>query len=631
MSLKKVVAAGTTSALRMAREYRPVRVTTQTPTGTVPVRRSSFDVALSASGPHILTVALEDYYHVGAFNRLIQRGQWYRFERRIEQATMRTLDLLDEFQAQATFFVLGWVADTMPELVRAVANRGHEIASKGYYHRNIRQLTPSEFRDDLTRSREALEHAGGHRVLGYRVANDWFQPSDLWALDVLAEEGYEYDSSIGPILRSYASEPWRRYAHLHRYGDHTLWELPISTADVFGFLVPIAGGNYFRQLPHSWVRRAVANWTRTYTAPYVMYFHTWELDPDQPKIQAPWFSRVRQYRNLDRMPQFLRYYLKRYQFTSASSYLGLSPTPLRIEPRDPILPRARTSGAVVSLPGRTPSIAITPAGVAVTATADTAVAAGSALAALPAGEVTVRTPVSIVIPCYNEELILPYLANTLASVEAQLTAYAFTFIFVDDHSTDATNNALHRIFGDRPNCIIVRHATNRGVAAGIVTGILRAQTDIVCSMDCDCTYDPHDLGRMIPLLADGIDMVTASPYHPQGRVRNVPAWRLGLSKSLSRLYRLVLHQRLATYTSCFRVYRRSAAAKVQLENTGFLGVAEMLGWLDLRGSKIVEFPTTLEVRMIGRSKMKVLRTIAGHLGLLVRLSAQRIALPRRRS
>ena len=171
MSLKKVVAAGTTSALRMAREYRPVRVTTQTPTGTVPVRRSSFDVALSASGPHILTVALEDYYQVGAFNRLIQRGQWYRFERRIEQATNRTLDLLDQFQARATFFVLGWVADTMPELVRAVADRGHEIASKGYYHRNIRQLTPSEFRDDLARARESLEHAGGHRVLGYRVAD----------------------------------------------------------------------------------------------------------------------------------------------------------------------------------------------------------------------------------------------------------------------------------------------------------------------------------------------------------------------------------------------------------------------------------------------------------------------------
>ncbi len=182
----------------LGRDFRPVRVSTQTPSASLPVRASSFEDA-SATGPHILTVALEDYYHVGAFNRVIQRGQWYRFERRIEASTLRTLDLLDEFRSRATFFVLGWVADTMPELIRVVAERGHEIASKGYYHRNIRQLTPAEFRDDLARAREALERAGGHRILGYRVADDWFQPADLWALDVLADEGYEYDSSVGPI------------------------------------------------------------------------------------------------------------------------------------------------------------------------------------------------------------------------------------------------------------------------------------------------------------------------------------------------------------------------------------------------------------------------------------------------
>ena len=339
-------------ASSLGRDVRPMRVTAQTPGGALSVRRSSFELDASATGPHILTVALEDYYHVGAFNRVIQRGQWYRFERRIEASTMRTLDLLDEFQSRATFFVLGWVADTMPELIRVVAERGHEIASKGYYHRNIRQLTPAEFRDDLARAREALERAGGHRIIGYRVADDWFQPADLWALDVLTDEGYEYDSSVGPILRSYAAEPWRRFAHLHRYNDRTLWELPISTADIFGFLVPIAGGNYFRQFPEPMVRRAVAQWTRTYTAPYVMYFHTWELDPDQPKISAPWFSRVRQYRNLDRMPQILQYYLKRYQFTSAAGYLGLTPAVIRTDSRDTILPRARVSGGVMVLASR---------------------------------------------------------------------------------------------------------------------------------------------------------------------------------------------------------------------------------------------------------------------------------------
>jgi polysaccharide deacetylase family protein (PEP-CTERM system associated) len=549
----------------------------------------------ATNGPHVLTIALEDYFHVGAFNRLIQRGQWYRFERRIERATERTLDLLDEYNARATFFVLGWVADTLPELVRQVTERGHEIASKGYYHRNVRQLTPGEFRDDLARSREAIERAAGQRVRGYRVADQWFRPADLWALDVLAEEGYEYDSSIGPVLRSYAAEPWRRFAHLHRYGDRTLWELPISTADVFGMLIPIAGGNYFRQFPHWLVQRAVDHWTRTYSAPFIMYFHTWELDPDQPKISAPWVSRVRQYRNLDKMPQYLRYYLSRYTFSSARDVLRLSPEPLRAELP---APRSRTSGAI--------TLRLAPVEVD--------------QAALPAA----RTPVSVVIPCYNEELILPYLANTLASVREQLSQYDLTFIFVDDKSTDGTWTALNRIFGDQPQYRLVRHADNRGVAAGILTGIQNASTDIVCSMDCDCTYDPHELAKMIPLLTDGVDMVTASPYHPEGAVRNVPEWRLALSKTLSRCYRVVLHQRLATYTSCFRVYRRSAMTGLTLRHEGFLGVAEMLGRLDLRGAKIAEYPATLEVRMLGRSKMKIMRTIAGHIGLLMRFVVVRM-------
>jgi polysaccharide deacetylase family protein (PEP-CTERM system associated) len=569
------------------------------PANTLAVGRSSVE-AEEVGGAHIATVALEDYFHVGAFNRLIQRGQWYRFERRLEHGTEHTLDLLDEYGVRATFFVLGWVADTMPELVRRVADRGHEVASKGYYHRNIRQLSPSEFRDDLARARESIERASGHRVLGYRVADHWFQPTDLWALDVLADEGYEYDSSIGPILRAYAAEPWRRFAHLHRYGERTLWELPISTADLFGFLVPIAGGNYFRQFPQWLVRNAVANWTRSYTAPFVMYFHTWELDPDQPKIAAPWASRVRQYRHLDRMTEYLRYYLERYRFTSAAGFLGLHPTPLTAEAREiasvPSLPpRIRTSGQTLRLASAEPEL-------------------------VPAE----RIPVSVVIPCYNEELILPYLANTLQSVESQLRQYALTFVFVDDHSTDGTWLALQRIFGDWANCTFVRHTRNRGVAAGILTGIQHAQTDIVCSMDCDCTYDPHELAKMIPLLGDDADMVTASPYHHDGGVRNVPTWRLALSKTLSRMYRVVLHQQLATYTSCFRVYRRSAMTGMRLENSGFLGVAEMLGRLDLAGSKIVEYPAVLEVRMIGRSKMKVVRTIGGHLGLLTRLALLRL-------
>jgi len=184
---------------------------------------------------------------------------------------------------------------------------------------------------------------------------------------------------------------------------------------------------------------------------------------------------------------------------------------------------------------------------------------------------------------------------------------------------------LQRLFGERANYRIVRHAKNLGVAGAIATGIAAAETEIVCSIDCDCTYDPHALEEMISLLGPDVDLVTASPYHPRGSVRNLPAWRLSLSRTLSRLYRLLLRHKLYTYTSCFRVYRRGQVLQLGVRNTDFLGIAELLARLDLAGGGIVEFPATLQVRMLGHSKMRVLETILGHLGLLCRLALVRIA------
>src|SRR5262249_9561897 len=148
-----------------------------------------------------------------------------------------------------------------------------------------------------------------------------------------------------------------------------------------------------------------------------------------------------------------------------------------------------------------------------------------------------KKPVSIVVPCYNEELILPYLANTLRSVQEHLgDAYDLDFLFVDDGSKDGTYQALNRIFGDWPRAQILQHEHTRGVTAAIRTGIRHATTEIVCSIDCDCTYDPHELSRMIPLLTDGVDLVTASPYHSRGELRNVPRSRLFLTQASHSLY-----------------------------------------------------------------------------------------------
>lgn len=227
-------------------------------------------------------------------------------------------------------------------------------------------------------------------------------------------------------------------------------------------------------------------------------------------------------------------------------------------------------------------------------------------------------PVSIIVPCFNEFLACQHLRARLSQFATQTSdKYRLSYVLVDDGSTDGTFEALQRCFKDFANCQIVRHPENLGVGAAIMTGIRQADSEIVCSMDFDCTYDPCQFDRMIPLLRDGVDLVTASPYHPDGSVRNVPSWRLALSKAASMLYRQVLRNQLFTYTSCFRVYRRSAVVDIQLTNNGFVGVVELLWELDRRGSRIVECPAELGVREYGQSKMRTLQVMRDHLRLML--------------
>lgn len=235
-----------------------------------------------------------------------------------------------------------------------------------------------------------------------------------------------------------------------------------------------------------------------------------------------------------------------------------------------------------------------------------------------------KTPITIVVPCFNEEANLLHLRNSLRSVRQYLAEnYKVHLVLVDDHSTDQTWPSLQLLFANEPDCKLLGQPINAGVAATILTGIRCAQTEIVCSVDCDGTYDPHQLEKLLPLLTEGVDLVTASPYHPLGRAFNVPAWRLVLSRTASALYRRVLRNKLHTYTSCFRVYRRSAVLRLELSEGGFLGVAELIGKLDQRGSTIVECPAILEARILGRSKMKTLQVIVGHFRLMSRLLVDR--------
>ncbi|MGI8543084.1 MAG: DUF3473 domain-containing protein [Aridibacter sp.] len=534
---------------------------------------------------HLLTVLVEDYFHVGAFENLIQQRNWQNFEPHYEQNTLKTLDLLDNFETKATFFVLGWIAEQNPKLIKEIADRGHEIGSRGFYHRSLSQLTPEEIRKDLRKTNKILEDAGGQKVIGYRSAEKLSYGKDERILEILADEGFAYDASFVPNRKDKKS---KRFAHQVHKNGKAIWEFPYSTRNLGIRLLPISGGNYFRQIPYTLMRHAVRDWTKRYEEPFIFYFHVWELDPEQPKISAAsHYNRIRHYRKLDKMEWIIKENLELYDFCNAAEFLGLKDS-LRVESEEW---RVESPAAKVQSP-----------------------------------KSEVQSPVSIVIPCYNEAETLEYLSRTLRSVKEELNenGYVANFIFVDDKSTDDTFEKLNKLFGKKESFQILQHEENQGVAAGIMTGLKAAKTEIVCSMDCDCTYDPHELVNMIPLLSDEIDMVTASPYHKKGSVRNVPEWRLFLSKGASWLYRRALRAKLSTYTSCFRVYRRSSVIDLEIKEEGFLGVAEMLGKLDITGGKIVEYPAMLDVRLFGISKMKTVNTIFGHLKLLSRLSNERL-------
>jgi len=541
---------------------------------------------------HILTVSVEDYFHVGAFEGAVLRKHWDRFESRLERNLVDLLGLLAQNQVRGTFFVLGCIADRQPELVERIADGGHEIASSGFWPRGIRGMLPEELREDLRRSREALEAAGSGPVIGYRSPRNWLKKQDLWVLDVLCEEGYVYDSSLNPIFRRFSDDPRRYEVHRHRHSvrEQTIWEFPISTASFLGLRIAISGGNYVRQLPHTILKHAVRRWDRKCSAPLVFYFMPWEIDSGQPQITSlSTFNRIRHYRNLSKTRWVFEEHFAKYRFQSIREYLEL-PAVERPKERAP-LRQTRTEDAIEWEERPLPD----------------------------------AQPVTLAIPFYNEAENISYLYRALLELRRRLgKKYRIHLTLVDDGSKDNTWNELVARFSSMPNTQVLRHPENRGVAAAILTGIKNAPTEVVCSIDCDCSYDPNVLESMIPLL-ENADMVTASPYHPQGNVYNVPEWRLFLSKTLSILYSRLLNERFFTYTSCCRVYRKSAIEALDLVHDGFLGIAELLIRLKQKGGRVVEYPTTLESRLFGESKMKIARTIRGHLRLLWEVRSGRLS------
>jgi glycosyltransferase involved in cell wall biosynthesis len=235
-----------------------------------------------------------------------------------------------------------------------------------------------------------------------------------------------------------------------------------------------------------------------------------------------------------------------------------------------------------------------------------------------------KTSVTVIIPCYNEAEGVHYTCEKLFAAREQLAEqYDLFFVFVDDASSDDTVAKLEQAAQQHKNFTVVRHQTNQGITGAILTGLQIAQTEVVCSLDADCTYDPASLGALLALFMDDTDMVTASPYHPAGTVENVPGWRLWISQWCSFLYRRLLKTKLYTYTSCFRVYRRSSLLNWQPANRGFVGLVEMISFLEQNNARIVECPATLSVRQFGQSKMRILRVISQHLRMMWQIVRRR--------
>lgn len=248
-----------------------------------------------------LTVDVEDYFHVHAFADVIDPKRWDEYPCRVESNTDRILELFARHNVLATFFVLGWVAQRFPKLVNRIRKAGHRVGCHGYAHRVIFAGGPDEFREDIRTGKKAVEDALGSSVRSYRAPSYSITGATLWALEILIEEGFEYDSSIFPVVHdNYGIPDAPRFPYI-RYGSGggMIKEFPPSTLRLMGINCPVAGGGYLRLLPYSVTAWAVRRINYVEKQPAMVYLHPWELDPKQPRIAASWRSRFRHYQNLD--------------------------------------------------------------------------------------------------------------------------------------------------------------------------------------------------------------------------------------------------------------------------------------------------------------------------------------------
>lgn len=281
-----------------------------------------------------MTVDVEDYFQVSAFAEIIDPASWDNFASRVERNTHTILDLFDASGVKGTFFVLGWIAERQPQLIQEISKRGHEVACHGYSHQLIYRQTPSVFAAETRRAKDILENLVQLPVIGYRAATYSITKQSLWALDILEQQGFHYDSSIFPVHHDLYGIP-EAPEHIHRIGlakSSSLIEFPLSSYRILGNNIPVAGGGYFRLYPYfltRWLLRQVA----ASGSPFIFYLHPWEVDPGQPRVaNASLRSRFRHYLNLEKCEARLRKLISDFSFTTVQEVLATAHggNPLRL-------------------------------------------------------------------------------------------------------------------------------------------------------------------------------------------------------------------------------------------------------------------------------------------------------------
>jgi polysaccharide deacetylase family protein (PEP-CTERM system associated) len=270
-----------------------------------------------------LTFDVEEYFHAEAFARVVRPEEWPSLESRVVGATERLLDVLDETGTSATFFVLGWVAERHRGLVRAIQTRGHEVASHGYGHQMITRLNRAQFAEDVRRGKAAIEDATGTAVIGYRAPTFSVVRATLWSLEVLAEAGFRYDSSIFPIVHDrYGIPDAVRFPHRVAAGPGVeIGEFPLSTVAWLGWRFPVAGGGYLRLLPYAFTQRAVRHVNEREGQPAIVYLHPWEIDPAQPRLPVGWATRLRHSVNTQTTESKIRRLVRDFRFAPVRDVL----------------------------------------------------------------------------------------------------------------------------------------------------------------------------------------------------------------------------------------------------------------------------------------------------------------------